>query len=106
MSEHAAGEQGHEVGTTKLFVIVWLMLVAITAVEVWLAYRHIDPTVMLVLLIGMSVAKAGLIMSYFMHLKYEKFSLTLLLIPATVFCICMLSVIFPDGFRLLHIGRP
>ena len=50
--------------------------------------------------------KAAMIMAYFMHLKFEKFALVLLLIPATIFCICMMFVFFfPEAFRLLQM-RP
>jgi cytochrome c oxidase subunit IV len=61
------------------------------------------PALMLGILVGLSLIKAGLIMSYFMHLKFEKFQLVLWLIPATVFCICMMLIFFfPDSFRLLQ----
>ena len=103
MSEHAA--EGHAVGSAKLFTIVWFWLVAITAIEVWMAYKHLNPHIMLILLIGLSVVKAALIMSYFMHLKYEKISLVLLLVPALIFCIGMMCVFFPDAFRILNIGK-
>ena len=104
MSDHAAAE-GHAVGSAKLFTFVGFWLVAITGIEVWMAYEHLNPHVMLVLLIALSIVKAALIMSYFMHLKFEKLSLVLVLVPALVFCICMLTVIFPDAFRILHIGK-
>jgi cytochrome c oxidase subunit 4 len=104
MSEHAE-VHGHAVGSTKLFVWVWVWLVAITGLEVWLAYIHLPAATMLIMLVGLSVVKAALIMSYFMHLRFERLSLVLLLIPAMVFCICMLAVIFPDAFRLLAIGK-
>ncbi|MBI1749624.1 MAG: cytochrome C oxidase subunit IV family protein [Acidobacteria bacterium] len=99
MSSHSSESHGHA-GTTKLFAWVWVWLVAITGVEVYLAYMHLPPVTMLLLLIGMSVVKAGLIMSYFMHLRFEKSSLVWALIPATLFCIGMLTMIFPDGVRL------
>jgi len=101
MSEHAA-THGHA-GTTRLFAWVWIWLVAITGIEVYLAYVHIQPAqLMLALLLGFSVVKAGLIMAYFMHLRFEKFSLVLLLIPALIFCILMMNIFFPDAVRLLH----
>ena len=86
--------------TTKLFIWVWIWLVIITGGEVFLAYEHLQPVTMLLLLISMSLVKAGLIVSFFMHLRYEKTSLIWVLIPATIFCIGMMTVIFPDGIRL------
>ena len=99
MSSHSTDAHAHG-GTTKLFAWVWLWLVIITGAEVYLAYKHLPPVTMLLLLIGMSVVKAGLIMSYFMHLRFEKHSLVWTLIPVTIFCIGMLTMIFPDGIRL------
>ncbi|MCL4523662.1 MAG: cytochrome C oxidase subunit IV family protein [Acidobacteria bacterium] len=99
MSSPTSDSHGHA-GSTKLFAWVWLWLVIITGAEVYLAYKHLPPVTMLLLLIGMSVVKAGLIMSYFMHLRFEKASLVWTLIPATIFCIGMLTMIFPDGVRL------
>ena len=85
---------------------IWIGLVAITFLEVFLAYEELQPSVMLSILVVLSVVKAAMIMSCFMHLKYEKFSLVLLLIPAMIFCICMMFIFFfPEAFRLLQM-RP
>ena len=103
MSAHESGSEVHAVGSTRLFVIVWIWLAVITFIEVFLAYERLRPDLMLTLLVVLSVVKAALIVSYFMHLKYEKMSLTLVLIPSTIFCICMIIIFFmPDGARLMQ----
>jgi cytochrome c oxidase subunit 4 len=99
VSEHA---NAHPHPTTKVFVTVWIGLVVLTFLEVWLAYIHLNLTLMLVLLIGLSAVKAAMIMSYFMHLRYERLSLTLWLVPALVICICLMAIMFPDAARALH----
>jgi cytochrome c oxidase subunit 4 len=105
MSTHGIGSGGHQVGSTKLFVTVWLWLAAVTGIEVFLGYVQLQPTLMLSLLVILSVCKAALIVAYFMHLKYERFSLTLALIPATIFCITMMLIFFfPDSMRILRLG--
>ena len=69
----------------------------------FLATRRLQPELMLTLLVVLSLVKAALIISYFMHLKYEKLGLALMLIPSTIFCICMIMIFFmPDGWRLLQ----
>jgi cytochrome c oxidase subunit IV len=99
----AAEVHGASVGTN---VTVWIGLVAITFLEVFLAYKALEPTLMLTLLVILSLVKAGLIMSYFMHLKFEKFTLVLWLVPAMIFCISMMFIFFfPEAERLL-IMRP
>ena len=105
MSAHGSSSEGHQVGSAKLFVTVWVVLAVVTAIEVYLGYVQLQPTLMLSLLIALSLFKAGLIVAYFMHLKYERFSMTLLLVPATIFCIIMMVVFFfHDSERILELG--
>ena len=54
---------------------------------------------------GISIIKASLIISYFMHLRYERRSLVLTLMPALVFVVVLLFAFFPDSLRLLQM-RP
>lgn len=106
MNANAHAEEAHAGASVGTNIAIWIGLVAITGLEVFLAYMALQPTLMLSLLVVLSVVKAGLIMSFFMHLKYEKFSLVLLLIPATIFCICMMFIFFfPEAVRLLQM-RP
>lgn len=88
--------------TGKLTLTVWAWLLILTGVEVFLAYIQFSVGVMLVLLMGLSLVKAALIMAYFMHLRFEKRTLVLTLIPALVVVASTLAVFFPDSIRLLH----
>jgi cytochrome c oxidase subunit 4 len=94
-----ASEHVHFEGGTKLFLNVLLGLLALTLVEVFLAYIHMRLEIMLTVLIGLSLVKAAMIVAYFMHLKFERMSLVLTLIPTVVVCICLLFIVFPDSFR-------
>jgi cytochrome c oxidase subunit 4 len=94
-SEHA-----HVAGSKKLFLVVWIALLVITGTEVVLSYQYLALKVMLILLMTLSLVKAGLIISYFMHLRFERRSLVLSLMPALVFVIAMMFVVFPDSIRL------
>ncbi len=85
--------------TTRTYSMVWLWLIALTAIEVFLGYIHAPLTIMLVSVIGLSIVKAVLIMAYFMHLKFERLSLILTIVPAMVVCILLFLVFFADGFR-------
>ncbi|MBI4447030.1 MAG: cytochrome C oxidase subunit IV family protein [Acidobacteria bacterium] len=89
----------------QIYLWIWVWLLTLTVVEVFLAYRHLAVMTMLVILMGLSVIKAALIMSYFMHLRYERFSLALTLIPMLIICIALLASFFPDSLRLLEL-RP
>jgi cytochrome c oxidase subunit IV len=106
MSAHAIGDEGHAVGSAKLFGTVWVWLLLLTALEVFLAYERLAVVLMLVILVGLSLIKSALIIAYFMHLRFERLGLFLILIPAMVFCICMMLIMFfPDSVRLLNM-RP
>lgn len=98
-------EHPHPAGSVKLFLWVWYWLLALTGVEVFLAYKQLGVKLMLTLLMALSIVKASLIIAYFMHLRYEKRSLALTLMPALIFIVGMLFVFFPDSLRLLEL-RP
>jgi cytochrome c oxidase subunit 4 len=90
---------------TKAYLIVWFGLLVLTILEVILAYTTLAVTVMLVTLLSLSFVKTGLIVAYFMHMKFERRSLFWTLIPATVVCITLLSVFFADSLRILELGN-
>ncbi len=98
-------ETKHGGQNNRLYVSVWLVLLFLTIVEVILAYQLLPVVTMLLLLMGFSVIKAGLIMAYFMHLRFERFSLVLTLIPALLMCVALLASFFPDSLRMLEL-RP
>ena len=94
-----AAEHVHFEGGARLFLNVLLGLLALTVVEVFLAYIHVPLTIMLTILIGLSLIKAAMIIAYFMHLRFERMSLVLTLVPTVAVCICLLFIVFPDSFR-------
>jgi cytochrome c oxidase subunit IV len=98
MNAHAHAEE-HFAGSNKLFISIWIWLVVLTLIEILLAYVTMPIHFMLTVLLGLSIIKAALIVAYFMHLKFERLSLILTLVPMLVVCICLLFVFFPDSFR-------
>ncbi len=95
-AEHVKGK--------RIFLYVWGYLLALTVLEVLLAYQQLNLKTMLVILMALSIVKASLIISYFMHLRYERQSLILTLMPALLFVLAMLFAVFPDSLRLLEFG--
>ena len=89
----------HFAGSNRLFISIWVWLVVLTLIEIFLAYKTMPIHIMLTVLLGLSIIKAALIMAYFMHLKFERLSLILTLVPMLVTCIVLLFVFFPDSFR-------
>lgn len=99
MATHAESEHEHFAGSNKLFISIWFWLLLLTGIEVFLGYVHIRFDLMLTILIGLSIIKAALIVAYFMHLRFERLSLVLTLVPMLIVCICLLLVFFPDSSR-------
>lgn len=100
----ASAHDTHAGAGSRLYLWVWGWLLALTAVEVYLAYIHLPPALMLTILMGLSVVKAALIVAYFMHLRFERLSLFLTLVPVVVLCICLILIFsFPDSLRLQHL---
>ena len=98
---NAAETQSHG----RMFVKVWIWLLGITLIEIVLAYIQFGAVAMLTVLMSLSIVKAGLIMAYFMHLRYDKASLSWTLVPPLVACLLIMAgYFFPDSFLILEIG--
>lgn len=87
----------------KKYLVVWLLLLALTAAEVLLAYLHTPLAVMLGLLIGLSLVKAGSIVAWFMHMAQERRALAWTLFPAFFLIALTLLIILPDANRALEL---
>ena len=105
MSAQTEAIEQHVPGTTKLFLWVWVALLFMTGLETLLAYEDMAILIMLTLLMGLSVIKTGFILSYFMHLRFERMGLFLMIVPVVVFIICMILIfLYPDSVRLMHMS--
>jgi len=87
------------------YLPVYFVLLGIAGLEVFLAYQSFSTTALLVILLALAVCGAALAVMYFMHLAQERRSLFLSLIPAVIFVLLMMNMIWSDSFRLLHM-RP
>ena len=91
--------------TRKLVLTIWLALLALTAVEVWLAYIHTPPLTMLIVLLALSFGKAALIASYFMHLRYENRPVFSLIVPVAITFALLLLGFLPDAMRIAEFRK-
>jgi cytochrome c oxidase subunit IV len=97
-----ADEQRHH--SKGQFLWVWAALLVMTGIEVYLAYQNMEPVRMLTILMGLSLLKAGLIIGYFMHMKFEISPMKWVTMSSLVFCLAMMLVFLPDAFRILYLG--
>jgi cytochrome c oxidase subunit 4 len=88
-------EQSKHIVSTKTFVAVWVALLAFTAVTVAVAEMHLGAFSTLTAILIAS-AKAGLVLWFFMHLKYEKRFFQLLLLAPIVTLAVIIGLTFVD----------
>jgi cytochrome c oxidase subunit IV len=99
IAARVAEEQRHH-GRSQFFY-VWIALLVMTAIEVYLTYQNMEPTRMLTILMGLSLIKAGLIIGYFMHMKFEISRMKWITMSALVICLALMMIFFPDALRLI-----
>jgi cytochrome c oxidase subunit 4 len=86
--------------TRKTYVFVWLGLLLLTGITVSAAGVNLGRLSVLIVLIIASI-KSTLVLLYFMHLRYEKGFLFMLIMPGTVFLLVLfIGFVFTDiAFR-------
>lgn len=76
------------------YIMVWLALAVLTAVEVGITFLSWSKTTIILVLVALAVWKALLVALYFMHLKFEKRPLRILAVaPIPLAFILVLVVI-------------
>lgn len=86
----------------RKYLPVYFVLLAIFILEVFLAFQHFSTGYLVTILLGLALCCAALGLMYFMHLAEERRSLFLSLIPATIFVLLMMNMIWSDSIRLLY----
>ena len=89
----------------KTDIIVYICILALSGLQVVLAYEHAEGSQLLMRMLAVAIIQAGLGVTYFMHLRDEQRNLKFALIPATIFVLLMMNMIWSDSFRLEHM-RP
>jgi caa(3)-type oxidase subunit IV len=102
LAERVAEQHRHH--SKAQFFYVWIALLILTGIEVYLGYQNMEPVRMLSILMGLSILKAGLIIAYFMHMKFEVSRMKWLTMSSLVVCLSLMLIFLPDAYRLLHLG--
>jgi len=85
-------------GSLKTDLMIYVGILALAGVQIFMAYH--SPGVIRMLLIA--AIQAFLAVMYFMHLRDEQSTLRLALIPATLFVLVMMNMVWADSFRLIQ----
>ena len=87
-------ENGHK-EHPKYFRIFWWLL-ALTIIEVAVAIPEYAVALKAILLIGLACSKAALVAIYFMHLKFEKRTLAIIVLTPFIICVFLVIMLMPD----------
>ncbi len=92
-------QQNAHMGRSKTYVLVWLSLLALTAITIFVANMHLGRFSTLTALLIASV-KASLVLWFFMHLKYErKLFKVMFLIPIATLTVMIGLTFFDIWYR-------
>ncbi len=86
---------------------IWFVLLVLTLVMVFIDQSPLTRSVLVLVLVAAMLAKASLIAGYFMHLRFEKLNLILIvLVGLLITGFILFALIAPDGMRILDLSRP
>lgn len=87
-------ENEHREHPRYMFIFLWLAI--LTAIEVGVAIPEYSIVIKGILLIGLACSKAFLVAAYFMHLKFEKRTLAIIVITPFLICVFLVIMLMPD----------
>ena len=85
-------------GSLKTDLMVYVGILVMAGFQIFMAYHGAGVIMMLVV----AAIQAFLAIMFFMHLRDEKSTLRLALIPATLFVLVMMNMVWADSFRLIQ----
>jgi len=87
--------QAHAPVSYRTFVLVWILLLALTGTTVAVSRIHLGPLNIWTAL-GIASVKSALVIFFFMHLKYERLIFKLFLLLALVTLAIFIGLTFFD----------
>jgi len=95
----------HQSSSLTTYLAVYVVILVISGLQILIAYENIDAYRIFIRMLLLAIIQAGLAVTFFMHMRSEKRTLALFLLPAAVFVLAMMNMIRSDSFRLLNM-RP
>ena len=84
--------------STAAYIRIFWILLVLTIVEVAIVYMGLPRMLLAGLLVIFAVWKAALVAMNFMHLKFEKRTLTIVALVPFVLCVFLILMLLPDIF--------
>ena len=87
-------QDGHKEHPKYMNIFWWLL--GLTIVEVAIAIPEYNTVLKAILLIGLACSKAILVANYFMHLKFERKTLAIIVLTPFIICVLLVFALMPD----------
>jgi cytochrome c oxidase subunit 4 len=75
---------------------IWVWLLVLTIAEIVVALMPLATLAKGILLVGMALAKAALVALYFMHLRFERVTLGVIVLTPLIICVFLVFMLLPD----------
>ncbi|MBM3217552.1 MAG: hypothetical protein FJZ38_02530 [Candidatus Rokubacteria bacterium] len=82
------------------YMAIFWWLTALTILELAVVFLPFGKTVNGTLLCALAIGKAALVAAYFMHLRFEYRSLTLIAFTPLAIAVLLIFVLMPDSFAV------
>ncbi len=80
------------------YIKIFYILLVLTIAEVAIVYMGLPQLLLASLLVIFAVWKASLVAMHFMHLKFERKTLTFVALAPFVLCVFLILMLMPDIF--------
>jgi len=98
MSDHTNEGHTHETGY-GVYILVWLGLVALTAITITISGIHLG-SVTLVAALTIAAVKSTLVVSYFMHVRFDNMMIKIFIYVCLLVFVIIMILTFTDlSFR-------
>ena len=87
-------QNGHKEHPKYMNIFWWLT--GLTVLELLVVIPDFPTVVKAILLIGLACAKAILVANYFMHLKFERRTLAIIVMTPFIICVLLVFALMPD----------
>jgi caa(3)-type oxidase subunit IV len=85
-----------EAHSTSAYIKIFWILLVLTIIEVAIVYMGLPKILLAGLLVIFAIWKAALVAMHFMHLKFEKKTLSIVAIIPFVLCVFLILMLLPD----------
>lgn len=95
----------HHIVPVKVYWIVITILMFLTALTVWVAFRNFGGLWNLVIALGLATIKATIVALWFMHVKYSGRLVQLTIVASLIFLLLMLFGVLMDVWTRNNVQR-